>query len=78
MFVVYLASTLVIENVQARPGVIAACVAAIPGRTATDAAGLGSAALIIATSIGMVWQAARLRNLFYLAIPVMRRSPGRR
>jgi cell division protein FtsW len=33
---------------------------------------LGSAALIIAVTVGMVWLGgARMRNLFYLAIPVM-------
>jgi cell division protein FtsW len=76
MFVVYLASYLVRhrENVQARllSVIKPLCVAAILVVLLLLQPDFGSAALIIATSIGMVWLGgARLRNLFYLAIPVM-------
>jgi cell division protein FtsW len=76
MFVVYLASYLVRhrENVQARllSVIKPLCVAAILVVLLLMQPDFGSAALIIATSIGMVWLGgARLRNLFYLAIPVM-------
>jgi len=75
MFVVYLASYLVRhrEKVQARllSVIKPLCVAAILVVLLLQP-DFGSAALIIATSIGMVWLGgARLRNLFYLAIPVM-------
>ena len=76
MFVVYLASYLVRhrENVHARllSVIKPLCVAAILVVLLLMQPDFGSAALIIATSIGMVWLGgARLRNLFYLAIPVM-------
>ena len=76
MFVIYLASYLVRhrENVQARllSVIKPLCVAAILVVLLLMQPDFGSAALIIATSIGMVWLGgARLRNLFYLAIPVM-------
>jgi cell division protein FtsW len=76
MFIVYLASYLVRhrEHVQSRLfGVIKPLgVAFVLVALLLLQPDFGSAALIIATTIGMVWLGgARLRNLFYLAIPVM-------
>jgi len=76
MFIVYLASYLVRhrEAVQARLssvikplGVAVILVALLLAQP-----DFGSAALIIATTVGMVWLGgARMRNLFYLAVPLM-------
>jgi cell division protein FtsW len=76
MFIVYLASYLVRhrDNVQARLfGVIKPLgVAAILVGLLLLQPDFGSATLIIAITIGMVWLGgARMRNLVYLAIPVM-------
>jgi cell division protein FtsW len=76
MFIVYLASYLVRhrEKVQARlvSVVKPLGVAAILVVLLLAQPDFGSATLIIATAIGMVWLGgARLRNLFYLAIPIM-------
>jgi cell division protein FtsW len=76
MFIVYLASYLVRhrDNVQARLfgvikplGIAAALVVLLLAQP-----DFGSAALIIAVTIGMVWLGgARMRNLVLLAVPVM-------
>ena len=76
MFIVYLASYLVRhrEAVQARLssvikplGVAVILVALLLAQP-----DFGRAALIIATTVGMVWLGgARMRNLFYLAVPLM-------
>jgi cell division protein FtsW len=76
MFVVYLASYLVRhrDSVQRRLssvikplGVAATLVALLLAQP-----DFGSAALIIATAVGMVWLGgARMRNLFYLAVPLL-------
>jgi cell division protein FtsW len=76
MFIIYLASYLVRhrENVQSRLfGVIKPLgVAAILVGLLLLQPDFGSATLIIATAIGMIWLGgARMRNLFYLAIPLM-------
>jgi len=76
MFIVYLASYLVRhrEAVQARlSSVIKPLgVAAILVALLLLQPDFGSAALIIATAVGMVWLGgARMRNLFYLAVPLM-------
>ena len=76
MFIVYLASYLVRHrvNVQTRMfGVIKPLgVALILVALLLLQPDFGSAALIIAVTVGMVWLGgARMRNLFYLAIPAM-------
>ncbi|HEX6834798.1 MAG TPA: putative lipid II flippase FtsW, partial [Rudaea sp.] len=76
IFIVYLASYIVRhrDNVQARLfGVIKPLgMAAVLVLLLLAQPDFGSAALIIATTVGMVWLGgARFRNLFYLAIPVM-------
>ena len=76
MFIVYLASYLVRhrESVQARLfGIVKPLgVAAILVGLLLLQPDFGSAALIIAVAIGMVWLGgARMRNLVYLAIPVL-------
>jgi cell division protein FtsW len=76
MFIVYLASYLVRhrEAVQARlSSVIKPLgVAVILVALLLLQPDFGSAALIIATTVGMVWLGgARMRNLFYLAVPMM-------
>jgi cell division protein FtsW len=76
LFIVYLASYLVRQrdNVQLRLfGVIKPLgVAVILVALLLLQPDFGSAALLIAVTIGMVWLGgARLRNLIYLAIPVM-------
>ena len=76
MFIIYLASYLVRhrDNVQARLfGVIKPLgMALILVALLLLQPDFGSAALIIAVTIGMVWLGgARMRNLVYLAIPVM-------
>lgn len=76
MFIVYLASYLVRhrESVQARLfGIVKPLgVAAILVGLLLLQPDFGSAALIIAVAIGMVWLGgARMRNLVYLAVPVL-------
>ena len=76
LFIVYIASYLVRhqDSVQGRLfGVVKPiCVAFVLVGLLLAQPDFGSAALLIAIAIGMVWLGgARMRNLFYLAIPAM-------
>jgi cell division protein FtsW len=76
LFIIYLAGYLVRrrENVQGKLfGVIKPLgVAAVLIALLLAQPDFGSAALILAVSVGMVWLGgARMRNLFYMAIPAM-------